>query len=64
MTKDTFELEKIMKQIEDEHAENHGYPISTKRKYYAMRAAILMKNELEDQCDQCSLKNQSSNMKV
>lgn len=34
-------LDRIALTIEEEHKENHGYPITDKRKYYALRGASL-----------------------
>lgn len=34
-------LDRIAAKIEEEHKENHGYVITSKRKYYALRGASL-----------------------
>ena len=34
-------LDRVAMIIKEEHIENHGYPMTEKRKYYAMRGASL-----------------------
>ena len=34
-------LDRVAEAIKEEHEENHGYPITEKRKYYALRGASL-----------------------
>jgi len=34
-------LDRVGNSIDEEHKENHGYPITSKRKYYAIRGAVL-----------------------
>jgi hypothetical protein len=34
-------LDRVGVEVSKEHLENHGYPITAKRKYYALRGAVV-----------------------
>ena len=44
-------LDRVGFEISNEHLENHGYPITDKRKYYALRGAVVSISTWEPEDD-------------